>query len=606
MKYWLVIIFLIHVLYSFAEERYIIDTTVQEINLKDYCYHFEDTTNNLTIKQAIKHSWTKLNSNPTFASNKHVQWIRYDMYNPYNESIERIIFLPYHLIHEIDAYTIVNSSITNICNTGTKRPYDSKHINSNGYPIRINLKPKQTTSVIVRLKHLCRPLRATTYLLSEERVLNIIQKNNSIIWFWRGVFLFAVFISLVIYFSVKLKLFLYYFFLNLGFGLFIASQLGDYFLFFNVDNTDITSVIDFTGAILGNLFFPLFLNALTPIKARNEVLWKWMYRVIYVMIIIYIFSLFPSVRSSIAMYYFHFYIMIVSGLVLSLQLLLLVKNIIYKDKNAIPLFIIYSIYIVIMFIEIIFANMGLFADSPYVHISLLIVSVFEIFSFMGLMAHESLKIYKERSELLEKQQEHQKQMILSMVAGQEEARNRAGRELHDSIGANMAIIKQRIGKDNKELYKIASQTIESVRNLSHGLVTPMVKNDEFADEMKELCFLFSSSEIEIHCYFHGWPKIDDSEITTHLYRITQELLQNAVKHSKAKNVYFQFIGENNKNISLIYEDDGIGFGYEKKERKGLGLKNIENRITLLDGTLQIDTSSAGKGCTIVIEVKNVV
>ncbi|NQU32421.1 MAG: hypothetical protein HQ521_04235 [Bacteroidetes bacterium] len=194
-------------------------------------------------------------------------------------------------------------------------------------------------------------------------------------------------------------------------------------------------------------------------------------------------------------------------------------------------------------------------------------------------------------------------MIVSMVAGQEEARNKAGRELHDSIGANMAIIKRQIDRGNEELYKIVSQTIESVRTLSHGLVTPKVRNEEFVDEMKELCFLFSSEKIEVHCYFHNWPKIDCAEITTHLYRITQELLQNAVKHSKAKNVYFQFIGENERNISLIYEDDGIGFNYLKNTNKGLGLRNIENRVELLNGSLQFDTSTVGKGCTIVIEME---
>ncbi|NQU33071.1 MAG: hypothetical protein HQ521_07535, partial [Bacteroidetes bacterium] len=405
MKHWLIIVFIIHGFYLFAEETYKIDKAVTEINLKNYCYHFEDTTNSRTVNQALRHNWQKLAKNPTFASNKYVQWLRYNFYNPYDTNLVRIIFIPYHLIHEIDVYTVADSTITNISSTGIKRPFSDKHIKSTGYPIRIKLKPDQTLSVLIRLKHLYRPLRASTYLLTEQRAIDVIQENNSLIWFWRGVFLFALFISIVIYFSVKQKLFLYYFLLNLGFGIFIASQLGDYFLFFEIDSTDITSVIDFTGAIIGILLFPLFLNALTPIKKRNEILWKWMYRVIYFMIVIYVFSLFPSIRASIAMYYFHFYIMIVSGLVLSLQLILLIKNIIYKDKNAIPLFIIYSIYIITMFVEIIFANMGILADSPYVNVGLLLVSVFEIFAFMGLMANESLKVYKERSELVEKQQD---------------------------------------------------------------------------------------------------------------------------------------------------------------------------------------------------------
>ena len=115
--------------------------------------------------------------------------------------------------------------------------------------------------------------------------------------------------------------------------------------------------------------------------------------------------------------------------------------------------------------------------------------------------------------------------------------------------------------------------------------------------------MFSSEKFEVHCYFHNWPKIDNAKITTNLYRITQELLQNAVKHSEAKNAYLQFIGETNQSISLIYEDDGIGFNYSENAGKGLGFRNIENRVALLDGSLQFDTSIESKGRTIVIDVE---
>jgi len=603
MKYLLVIFLIVQSFFSFSEEEYVIDSTINQINLNSYIYHFEDTSNNLTINQVLKHQWTKLNANPTFTSNKHVQWISFNIYNPYKVSFKRYLFIPYHLIHEIDVYAVTDSSIINIIKTGIKRLNTNKHLKSIGYPVLINFKPQQTTNVLIRLEFLYRPLRATTYLLSKTRATEIIEKNNSLVWFWRGIFLFALMITIIIYWFVRLKLFLYYTFFNLGVGLFTASQLGVYFLFFNIDSTGFSSVIDFTGTTLICLFLPLFLNELTPIKKRNKLIWKWMYYAIYFMIVIVAINLIPAVRDSMVMYYSHFYLMFTTGIVLLLTLIFLIKCIKYNDKNAIPLLIIYGINTLTAFSEAILPNLGIVEDSPFVLNPLLISTLIEITSLMILMARASLSVYNERSELLEKQQEHQKQMIMSMVIGQEEARNRAGRELHDSIGANMALIKQQIGSSNVELYKIVSQTIESVRNLSHGLVTPMVNNEEFIDEIKQLCFLFTTDKIEVHCYFYKWPQINNTEITMHIYRITQELLQNAIKHSKAKNVYFQFISENSQNLSLIYEDDGIGFDYSKNKSKGLGLRNIENRVALLDGSLQFDTSTISKGCTIVIEMK---
>ena len=437
--------------------------------------------------------------------------------------------------------------------------------------------------------------------MSENRAREVINESHTFIWLWRGVFLFAIFISLVFYWFVRLKLFLYYFLLNLGVAFFIGSQIGDYFIFFDSDPTNLTSVIDFTRSILINLFLPQFLNALTPLKEKNQFLWKWMYLFIYGGVIILLLNLFPQIRNSSLMFYSHFYLMILSAIVLILQLFFLLKNSILKVKNTIPTFIIYGIYIFTAFSEAILPNLGLLEDTPYVFKILLYSSFFEMFSFMLLMGKETITIYKDRAALLYQQKQHQKEIIFSMVSGQEEERNRVGRELHDLIGANMAIIKQKVNRENSDLYKVVEQTIEDVRVLSHGLVTSMKKDDDFVDEIKEMCYLFTTKEKACHTYFYNWPTINNIDITTHLYRITQELLQNASKHNKAKNIHLQFIGNDDNKISLIYEDDGIGFD-ANKNHKGLGLNNVKNRVQLISGTLQIDAQPNRKGTTIIIEV----
>ena len=129
----------------------------------------------------------------------------------------------------------------------------------------------------------------------------------------------------------------------------------------------------------------------------------------------------------------------------------------------------------------------------------------------------------------------------------------------------------------------------------------MVKQEDFQDELKELCYMFNSSRMKMHCYFHNWPELESLDWTTHFYRITQELIQNAIKHSKANNVYFQFIGDESV-ATLIYEDDGVGFNYDENSR-GLGLRNIRNRLEIMNGTLDVDSSKGGKGTTMVMEIK---
>lgn len=604
MKVFLLSAFLFLQFTLFATVTLTVDSLRKEINLKNYCYHFEDTTDVLSIDGINAVIWNKLNGPTSFPVNKHPQWLKYELKNTYDKSLQKIIFIPYHLINKVEVYTKLEDTITPIDFTGIHNSFSAKYIESMGYPIKIVLKAKSTTTVFICLDYLYRPLRATTFLMSERRARKVINESHTFIWLWRGVFLFAIFISLVFYWFVRLKLFLYYFLLNLGVAFFIASQIGDYFMFFDADPTNLTSVIDFTGTILINLFLPQFLNALTPLKENNKLLWKWMYRFIYGGVLILLLNLFPQIRNSSLMLYSHFYIMILTAIVLIMQLGFLLKNTFLKIKNTIPTFIIYGIYIFTAFSEAILPNLGVIEDTPFIFKILLYSSFFEMFGFMLLMGKETVTIYKDRSALLHQQKQHQKEIIFSMVSGQEEERNRVGRELHDLIGANMAIIKQKINKENTDLYKVVEQTIEDVRGLSHGLVTNMKNDDNFVDEVKEMCHLFTTKDEECHTYFHNWPILKNTELATHLYRITQELLQNANKHSQAKNVHLQFIGNNKNKISLIYEDDGIGFGVQQ-QYKGLGLNNIENRVQLINGTLQIDSKPNGKGTTIIIELFNI-
>lgn len=594
-------ILLLQSLFVFSNNTLTLLKEEKETNLKEYCYHFEDTSHKLSIKEVLNSDWEKFNGIQAFPSNKHIQWMRYDVYNPYPNEIERIVFIPYFFIHKIDLYTVVNSSISKINETGIMRSVDNKHFESIGYPIKIKLAAKETTSVVIRFQHLYRPLRATAFLMTNDRVENVIQKDNILIWFWRGVFVIALCISLCLYFFVRLKLFLYYFVVNIGFGFFIGAHIGDYFWFSKIDSTDLNSLIDIIGAFLIVCFLPKFLNALVPVKERNKTLWKWMYYFIYIMPLLILINIFSSIRTSEFMYFTHFYFMILSALVLLMLPILLIKNIYKKDKSAKQLFLIYSLFVLSSFVDVILPNIGLVDDSPHVYSNLLMGSFFEMFCFMFLMGRETLKIFKDREVLLEKQKKHQKEMIFSIVKSQEEERNKLGRELHDLIGGNMSIIKQKIEPSNFDLLNIVNKTIDSVRNLSHSLVTPTVKSREFIDEIKELCYLFSSEKQKAHVYFHNWPEINDPQITTHLYRILQELLQNASKHSNAKNVYLQFMGEDNGGFRLIYEDDGIGFD-SSEVKTGLGLKNIKNRSSLINGSFLLDSSTLSKGTSIIIEV----
>jgi signal transduction histidine kinase len=93
------------------------------------------------------------------------------------------------------------------------------------------------------------------------------------------------------------------------------------------------------------------------------------------------------------------------------------------------------------------------------------------------------------------------------------------------------------------------------------------------------------------------PLLESNQKLT-VYRILQEALNNVLRHSGAKEVSIKL--SHRENIAqLVIADDGVGFQPENT-KNGMGLKNIQNRIYLINGTLQVK-SSAGNGCIIEIQ-----
>ena len=112
---------------------------------------------------------------------------------------------------------------------------------------------------------------------------------------------------------------------------------------------------------------------------------------------------------------------------------------------------------------------------------------------------------------------------------------------------------------------------------------------------------FSSLRTEFHVKGFGSTRLSP-DIEINLYRIVQEGLNNAHKYSNAKNVSI-LLEKQKYDISLIIEDDGIGFDTDKKTdgKAGLGLIGMRERATLLGGNLEIE-SSPGNGTTLFVRV----
>ncbi len=195
------------------------------------------------------------------------------------------------------------------------------------------------------------------------------------------------------------------------------------------------------------------------------------------------------------------------------------------------------------------------------------------------------------------------------IQAQENERNELGRELHDNINQILATIKMFLGmaKANKNIdadllgksYDYVDQAMIEIRKLSHSLVAPTLGDIGLHEALQELV-----DEINISDHLHleltevkNCTQHLDKEKKLMIYRIVQEQVNNIIKYSGAKKAEISL--ENIKDsIHLTIADNGIGFDAAKTS-KGIGLKNIQIRLNLYSGNMNIITSP-GKGCTLKI------
>ena len=230
-------------------------------------------------------------------------------------------------------------------------------------------------------------------------------------------------------------------------------------------------------------------------------------------------------------------------------------------------------------------------------------------------AEEALQDEIEERRGIEEERLH---LLRRTVIAQEEERSRIAREMHDQFGQQLialtlklAMLKEGCGEQTELCEQI--DQLQAIAKQLDGDVDFLVweLRPTALDDLGLLAALTNyvkgwSKHFIISAELHTSGMEKDrltSEIETVLYRIMQEALTNIAKHAGAENVDI-LLERRNDHISLIVEDDGVGFEAEQAfgaGDKGLGLIGMRERAALVGGTLEIE-SSMGNGATVVVRI----
>jgi PAS domain S-box-containing protein len=203
-----------------------------------------------------------------------------------------------------------------------------------------------------------------------------------------------------------------------------------------------------------------------------------------------------------------------------------------------------------------------------------------------------------------------------LILGQEAERRRVARELHDDLSQRLAALAIEVGKTEtcvndgqdpilKNLRGLRDQTIRiaaDVHNLSRLLHPSILEDLGLKKAVESECGRFSAQEgIEVTFTAEKIPEALSKDVSLSIYRIVQESLNNIAKHACARRVKIALQGTAG-NLCLFIQDDGVGFdATEVRQKQGLGLSSMRERVRIIQGVLQI-TSEPEKGTTITVHV----
>ena len=223
-----------------------------------------------------------------------------------------------------------------------------------------------------------------------------------------------------------------------------------------------------------------------------------------------------------------------------------------------------------------------------------------------------LRDISQRKEVEKALKDERAKRLSALIDGQEMERQRISRELHDGLGQFLIAIKLKLEnitytqQANKgslnEIQEMFNTTIDEVRKISDNLMPSILKEFGLETALRNLCKLMAqASNISIDFEFLPLKKKLEERISTYLYRITQEALNNVVKHSQATEASVELL-ELGNYIQLIIEDNGKGFDIDKNiKSQGNGIYNMRERVNVIGGRIEI-ISRLEEGTTINIKI----
>jgi signal transduction histidine kinase len=233
------------------------------------------------------------------------------------------------------------------------------------------------------------------------------------------------------------------------------------------------------------------------------------------------------------------------------------------------------------------------------------------FLIIAFIFYKNYKL-KQQNRLEQVANDTQTRIINATIDAKEKERKNIAEILHDSVSALLSSANLHLQASKSQLngtappeigkaQEIVNEASVKIRDLSHTLISSVLMKFGLAFAVHDLCEKYSNSELSLMSDDNGIKRYNQ-RFEIKIYHIIEELINNIIKHSKAKNASIILAERNGDKLVIQIIDDGDGFDIKKgRNKKGLGLSHIDARVKVMKGVFNIN-SKQGEGTSIFISV----
>lgn len=598
----LIAVFLFNYNFSFSQEEFALQDNFKTIKFDTYIKVLRTSDSILpnTFFYSLAANWEE--NEVSYGFSPDFYWLRFKLRNTASFAREVYFTINNPHIKHIEFYKIIDEKLKLNYKCGDYLPYNTRPIDSEKFVFPIKLEEGESATYFVKIDKRNTSVSFPTYLMtSKEFVKQSTQANllNGILY---GGLILCAFFSLLSFLYLKRFVHLWYCLYTIAIGLYLFTTMGYSFRYLYPNTVIFTSFFRIVLLIFGVIFLLKF----TQLILKTRIYIKKNYHIINVIIygfllILFVWLLFPN--------FYRLYITVMVKLVYLFMLFSLLSFFFTafftykKQKNIVKLYLLSFGPLFLSGFITLLLEFGLVPEMRLKIPFLLIGGLIQVLILGVGLFNEIRLIYKEKNDLSLKVIQKQQKITEAYINGMEEERLRISNELHDDIGSQLANIVRYADHENIQSPKLRDKlvnTIDDVRRISHQLTPNTRLFSSFEERLKNLIeetFLEENVKCKLHFSIEDKVLNDSQELS--LYRITQEALNNIVKHSKANIIEVQYLTVENE-LTLIIEDNGIGFD-NSTVNKGNGLLNIQKRVDYLKGQMEL-SSYKNKGTYITISI----